>query len=154
LAGVNTSINNFKCREGNRKWKTTRKAVSAAEQKVVESTAMQVEDQEFHAQAHAVLKGYLARATSHADHLEKVLTVREEISERTVSSETTDHVVHSVKDLTDRAGRSEKAQTDHADHSERVLTDRVVRSAKAATVQEEVSVTEEAPDSEEQPRRA
>ena len=145
-----------------KKWKTTRRDQESQEQ------AQEVQ-KEFSVQRTAETTdraGHLGKAqtdqeersekvvTDHADHLEKVLTVREEISERTVSSETTGHVVHSVKDLTDRAGRSERAQTDHADRSERVPTDRVVRSVKAATVQEEVSATEEAPDSEGQPRRA
>ena len=148
MAGVNTSINNFKCREGNRKWKTTRKAVSAAEQKVVESTAMQVEDQEFHAQAHAVLKGYLARATSHADHLEKVLkeeasatTDREDHSARTTSVQE-DRSERTAKDQEghlERIQKEDSTLTDHADHLERTASVQEGRSVRTAKDQEDHS---------------
>ena len=123
------SINNFKCREGKKEWKTTEEAAMAATQKAVESTAMQVKDQEFHVQAHAAAKELSAVKTDQEDHLERVTTVREDRSVRTAK----DQEGHSEKVLKEEVSEAtvqedllERTMTDHADLSEKVLKEEAV----------------------------
>ena len=155
-----------------KKWKTTRKAALAAEQKAVESTAApQERDQESREQAQEVPREYSA-----------VKIQKEEILARAVHSALTDHVAHLAKALTDHADLSERVLKDLADHLEKALSaqeevlardahlaatdhavhsERDVRSVKALTDREEASekavhseATEEVADSEELARRA
>ena len=175
MAGVNTSINNLKCREGKKKWKTTRKAVSAAEQKVVESTATQVKDQESHVQVHVALKEFSERtvkeealaATDQEEASEKVQSVQEELSVRVLrealeivqeeASEKAQREEASV--ATDQEEALVRVQTVQEDHLARVLkeeasvvTDQEEALAKAQ--REEASATESQADSETLARRA
>jgi hypothetical protein len=153
LAGVNTSINNLKCREGKDKWKTTRKAVSAAEQKVVESTATQVKDQEFHVLVHVALKEFSDRTAKEealvvTDHAEALAKAQREAS-------VTDHAEVSVKVLreasvTDQEETLERVQKEEA----LVVTDHAEALAKAQTVQEDHSKEEATAVSETLARRA
>ena len=123
------------------KWKTTRKAVLAAEQKAVGSTAaMQERDQGSQEQAQEVPRGFLT-AKGHAGHSAKAR--KENHSEKDVHSVVTDHVAHSARVLTDHADHSEKdalseekeeasVRTLKEDHLARVLTDHAGRSVKDA----------------------
>jgi hypothetical protein len=86
------SINNFKCREGTNKWKTTEEAATAAEQKVVESTATKEKDQESHALAAEVRREITQMTealvvTDHADLLVRTASVQDVHSEKALKEE-------------------------------------------------------------------
>jgi hypothetical protein len=137
------SINNFKCREGTNKWKTTEEAATAAEQKVVESTATKEKDQESHALAAEVRREITQMTealvvTDHADLLVRTASVQDVLSERVLREEAS-------------------AATDQEDHSARVTTDHadlLVRTASVQDVLSERALKEEAAVSETPARRA
>ena len=113
-----------------KKWKTTRKAVSAAGQKAVGSTAtMQERDQESQKQAQGVQREFLT-AKGRAGHSQRALKDHVVLSEKVLK----DHAVLSVKDArsvaTDRADHSAKAPTDRAEHSQKALKDHAVLSVR------------------------
>ena len=142
-----------------KKWKTTEKAVSAAEQKVVENTATQETDRTRVSEATDLADLSVKTQSVREGHSEKTARDQEDHSEKADLSEREASEATGLADLSVRTqnvlgDRSEKTAKDQEDHSVRTMKGQEDSLARTAKDQEdhhsvrEVSETESQGDSE------
>ena len=113
----------LKCREGRKQWKTTEKAVSAARQKAVESTAegISTENRQEKEEAFRMTDVHSVKAQTdqdvHSETGQEGLSVNIRTDRGVLSATMTGRDVHSERTQTGQGAHSATARTDQGVHS-------------------------------------